>query len=137
MIELPTKKLNPKRSESAKLVAEKVLETIRKGKVVNKGKIIREVGYSEKTAIAPTTVTNTKSYREVIDPFVEKMAKQRERMIDAIATKNLDKEKLRDLSDGIDKLTKNMQLLSGKETDRIAGKIIFLPPRLNNQNEED
>lgn len=115
---VPTKKTTKKRSDNARQVARKVSENIGTGKKVDLGEIIRKQGYSDKTSQTPQRVTETKSYQEEIAPIVAKMMQQRERMMEAIANKNLDKNSLRDLVDGIDKLTKNVQLLSGKDTSK-------------------
>jgi len=103
-------------SQDAKSVAKEVIETLGKGKKVVLGKIITKHGYSKKTAWNPKNITNTKSYKDVVDPFVKAMETERERMLTAISKKNLSKEKTRDLVDGFDKLTKNIQLLNGGKT---------------------
>lgn len=112
-------------SLSAKEVAREVLENIRNGKKPNLGKIIKSKGYSETTSTVPSLVTDTKSYREVINPVVEAMERERDRIIVALSKKNLPKEKYRDLIDGLDKLTKNAQLLSGGRTSNESIKITF------------
>lgn len=112
-------------SLSAKLVAQEVLENVRKGIKPNLGKIIKSKGYSKATSTVPTQVTNTKSYRDVINPVVEAMERERDRIIVALSKKNLPKEKYRDLIDGLDKLTKNAQLLSGGRTSNESIKITF------------
>ena len=112
-------------SISAKEVAKEVLENIRKGIKPNLGKIIKSKGYSETTSTVPTLVTETKSYKEVINPVVEAMEAERNRIIVALSNKKLSKEKYRDLIDGLDKLTKNVQLLSGGRTSNESIKITF------------
>lgn len=112
-------------SLSAKEVAREVLENIRNGKKPNLGKIIKSKGYSETTSTVPSLVTDTKSYREVINPVVEAMERERDRIIVALSKKNLSKEKYRDMIDGLDKLTKNVQLLSGGRTSNESIKITF------------
>lgn len=107
-------------SNNAKAVAKEVIETLGKSRKVQLGKIIRKHGYSDRTSKTPQNVTNTKSYQEEINPFVDAMVKQRQRAIDAIASRKLSKDKTRDLVDMIDKLTKNVQLLSGKATGRLT-----------------
>ena len=107
-------------SIAAKVVAKKVSENIRKGKKPNLGKIIKEAGYSESTSKSPQLVTDTKSYQEEVEPIVTAMIRQRDRMVAEIAGRQLTKEKLRDLTDAIDKLTKNAQLLGGKDTSKEA-----------------
>lgn len=103
-------------SLAAKLAAKKVSESVRSGKKPNLGKILLSVGYPKSTSKSPTRVTKTKSYKEEIYPVVQEMERQRDRMIEEIKKRKFDKEKLRDITDAIDKLTKNAQLLQGKST---------------------
>lgn len=103
-------------SENAKQVAREVSETIRKGGKLNLGKIIKK-RYSESTSKSPQRVTETKSYQEVLKPIVDQMKLERQRAIDAMKSR-IDKAKYRDLSDAIDKLTKNIELLSGGDTEK-------------------
>lgn len=109
-------------SENAKAVAREVLETLRKGKRVNKGEIIRKNGYSESTATVPNNVTDTKSYQEVVRPVVERMIEERDEVIKAMKLKR-DDAHYNHLTDALDKLTKNIQLLSGEQTEN--SKITF------------
>lgn len=107
-------------SLSATMVAQKVSDNIRRGKNVNLGEIIRSQGYSPSVANAPQRVTNTKSYMAIMKNVVGNMEKQRARMIKALENKNLDREKVATLLSGLDILTKNIQLLSGKATQNVA-----------------
>lgn len=52
------------------------------------------------------------------DNIVKDLLIGRSRLINEMTKKKLSAAKLRDLVDGIDKFTKNIQLLSGKETGR-------------------
>ena len=106
-------------SISAKMVAQEVLETVRKGKRPNLGKIIKKNGYAETTSTVPSQVTRTKSYQEIMNPVVKRMEKERERIMTALESKDLTEERYRDLVDGLDKITKNIQLLSGKATNNV------------------
>ena len=106
-------------SISATQVGYKVLDSLRKGKRPNLGKIIKESGYATTTSTVPTQVTNTKSYKKVVAPFVQKLEIERQRAIDAMKGK-ISKAKYRDLTDAIDKLTKNHQLLTGGATANVA-----------------
>jgi hypothetical protein len=105
-------------SERAKNAARKVLEKTRKGEPVIMGQVLREVGYGEGTTLTPNQVTNTKSYRAEIEPFVKKLEKERDRIVSALSIKDLDVVQYQHLTSAIDTLTKNIQLLSGKETER-------------------
>ena len=55
--------------------------------------------------------------RKAMDSIIDQLEIERQRAIDKLKHKISD-AKYRDLNDGIDKLTKNIQLLSGKPTDR-------------------
>ena len=103
-------------SENAKAVAQAVIENVGKGRKVSKRKIIKNQGYSQNIADNPKKVTETQSYQEVIKPVVKKMEKERTRLINALSKKDLTKEKYRDMIEGVDKLTKNIQLLTGGKT---------------------
>lgn len=120
-------------SINAQNVAKEVSENIRKGKKVKLGEIIKRNGYSEQTSKAPQRVTETKSYKEATLPIVEAMMRERNRLLNALSEKNLTREKYRDMVDGFDKLTKNIQLLSGGATERSS---VILDPdseeKLNN-----
>jgi hypothetical protein len=96
--------------------AEEVIATLRKGAKVSIRKIAKSKGYSQAVADHPKQIVETDSYQSVMQPFVKKMEKERDRLIKALSIKNLDTEKYRDLIDGLDKLTKNIQLLSGGRT---------------------
>ena len=106
-----------KSSLNARETAKDVAELIRKGQRVNLGEIIRK-RYSEVVSKSPTIVTNTKSYQDEMRPIVEQLEEERQRAI-AMLKKKISKAKYRDLTDGVDKLTKNIQLLSGKATENV------------------
>lgn len=120
-------------SIAAKEVAKEVLETLGRGERPILGKIVKKKGYSDKMALNPKEVTKTKSYQGIISPIVEKMVQERDRLIEALSHKKLSKEKYRDMIDGLDKLTKNIQLLSGGETERVQN-IVVLPQELIDKN---
>ena len=103
---------NPKR------VARKVLEKLGNGELVNFGEIAREVGYADNTADNPKGIRDTKAYQEEIAPFLNRMVTHRDKIMLELEVKDLNDEKHKDLVDSLDKLTKNIQLLSGGETER-------------------
>jgi hypothetical protein len=110
--------INDKRP--AFVMGKKVSETIGKGEIVNLNKIAKEVGYSDSTARNPQQITRSLAYKEAIDKFLPVAEKARQNAIDAIAKRNMTKERLPSVVDAMDKLTKNIQLLSGKSTDNEA-----------------
>ena len=105
-------------SERAKNAARKVLEKTRKGEKIVMGQILREVGYGEGTTLTPNQVTETKSYQAEIMPFVQKLERERDRIVLEMSIKDLDKVQYQHLTSAVDTLTKNIQLLSGKETEK-------------------
>ena len=104
-------------SINAKQVAKEVLKKVRKGGKVKLGKIIRKAGYSKSVSKSPTKVTRTKTYKKEMKPIVDQLITERRRAIQALKGK-IGKAKYRDLVDGVDKLTKNIQLLSGGDTEK-------------------
>lgn len=103
-------------SVNAKAVAREIIQTVRKGQKVNKGKIIRKHGYSKSVSLRPSKVTDTESFREEIEPIVKQMERERQAILKALPQKR-NNASYRDLVDAADKLTKNIQLLSGKATE--------------------
>lgn len=105
-------------SIAAKQVAEEVLGTLGRGEMPNITKIAIKKGYTPKTANSGA-VQATKTYQEAITPFVQAMIEERDAVIKRMkATRG--KAKYRDLTDGIDKLTKNIQLLTGGKTENVG-----------------
>lgn len=111
-------RLNPKRSEKAKLVAQKVMKVIESNGLLNHGKIEAEVGYSRATILSGE-VRKMKSYQEEISPFLNKLIAERERVIAAMGQKDLTKVQYRDLAITVDRFTKNVELLSGRATEKV------------------
>lgn len=102
-------------SIAAREVAKEVLETVRQGKRPNLQKIQVKHGYTPKSAKA-MRATSTKTYKTETKAVVSAMELERARIIKELGNKDLTKEKYRDLVDGLDKITKNIQLLNGGNT---------------------
>ena len=73
-------------------------------------------GYSEIYAKNPNLLRNTAGYKQLMNPIIEQMEQERERLIESMANTELDKVHYRDKTKALDTLTKNMQLLTGKPT---------------------
>lgn len=106
-------------SINAKLVAEDVARVVGKGRKVVLGKILKKRGYSKSMVKNPKKVTKTLSFRTSIAEVVEDLERERALIIKSLGKKR-SKAKYRDLIDGLDKVTKNVQLLTGKSTGRIS-----------------
>ena len=107
-------------SENARAVAYKVVEMVGKGQKVDMGDILRSHGYSERVALKPDKVTKTKSYQSIVIPALKKMENVRGSALRALEKKDPNQEKYATLLSGVDILTKNIQLLSGRSTENIG-----------------
>lgn len=107
-------------SINAQNVAKEVSENIRKGKKVKLGEIIKKNGYSESTSESPQRVTETESYKEAISPIVNEWVKERNRLTKELQSRDLSKERYETMMKSIDVITKNIQLLSGGNTEKVG-----------------
>lgn len=94
-----------------------VKEIVENGGIVSKA--MKDTGYSENTAKTPQKLTNSKGYKEEAKPFLDKLEKERDRIIKAMSEMNLSEEEYKDLGTVLDKVTGKIQLLSGGVTERV------------------
>lgn len=99
----------------------------------SKAQAIRDAGYSKNTARCPSKVFGSLEAKEVIEPFLAKLEKERVRLIDNISLKNLDDVQYEAAVRSMDMITKNTQLLSGKATENVNTNICGF--NLNIQND--
>jgi hypothetical protein len=122
-------------SINAQQVAMKVSGNIRKGKKVVLAEIIKEVGYSPSIADSPSLVTNTQSYKTALaletKPLLEQLEQHRQKILNELATRKLNKEEYRTLIGSLDIITRNTQLLSGGATSR---NVLVLPSEVMERN---
>ena len=88
--------------------------------VENRGVVsrtMRQVGYAEKTAKNPKNLTESDAFKEAQPNIIQALILERDEQIRRMP-KVRNKAKYRDLVDGVDKLTKNIELLSGGATER-------------------
>src|SRR5258708_193306 len=105
-------------SEMAKAVAKEVLETMGKGKKPSVSKIAPKHGYKQSTADSGE-IQQTKTYKETVNPILNMLIEERLAIMERLKVTR-DKAKYRDLMDGLDKTTKNIQLLSGGMTENLS-----------------
>ena len=91
----------------------------------NVAKSMREVGYTEASARNPRNLTDSDGYKEEAASFLYKMEQERDRLINAMSQRELDKVQYRDMTGAVDKLTKNIELLSGNDTEKQTLKVQF------------
>ena len=111
-------------SEDAKQVARDVLESVGKGQKTVLRKIIKKNGYAQNTADSPKQVTETKSYKEVINPVVNKWIIERDRLTKELESRDLTGERYETVIKSIDIITKNIQLLTGGKTENVGVEVL-------------
>ena len=105
-------------SENARAVAREVIDTVRRGKKVNKQEIQQRHGYTASSAKA-MKATRTQTYQNEIKPYVKRLEDFREKILTELETKDLTKVKFRELSESLNKTTHDIQLLSGGSTENV------------------
>ena len=105
-------------SINAENVAIEVLGTIRKGKKPSVRAIAPKYGYTLSTANSGQ-IQKTKTYQRTVRPLVEQLEAERQAIMDRLPEVR-SKAKYRDLMDGLDKVTKTHQLLTGGATENLA-----------------
>ena len=113
-------------------VIKDTISTIKAGKKVNKGKILRQNGYSHYVSKAPQVVYNSKAVKDALKPFLEGLTDARQRALKHLTDNKLKKSTARDLAYTIHNLTQDHQLLTGGDTER--SKTIILPSELIEKN---
>ena len=106
-------------SIAARNTARQVIETARKGKRPIIYKIAMQNGYTKNSAMT-NRPQNTKSYQAEIAPYVEKLTRERDRILDAMSRKDLGEEEYKTLSSSLASATHDIQLLSGGKTENVG-----------------
>jgi len=109
-------------SIAAREVAREVLKQVDMGGNPEITKIAPTKGYSPRTAHSGK-IQKTKSFQAVVAPLVQRLEEERDAIIERLKLTR-DKAKYRDLIDGLDKITKNHQLLTGKSTENVATELL-------------
>lgn len=87
------------------------------------GEMILEAGYSHASSINPRLIIESETIQEEISSVVDRIKERRDAAIKRLTDKKLDKASALQTATVIDILTKNAQLLGGKETERTGIKI--------------
>jgi hypothetical protein len=138
-------------SVNAQKLAHKITENLRLGKKTVLSKEMLAIGYSVQTSTKPKNVTETKSFKTALameqKAIVANIDSDIARVQQAFATKNLTKEKAKTLTDMLDTLIKNKQLLSGGATanvgiaisisEHVAGKYGNTSADMSNESPKD
>lgn len=80
---------------------------------------MQAVGYSENYAANPSQLRSTAAYAEVMAPVAKQLEERRQAAIKRLTDVKLDKAKATEVMEVIDKLTKNIQILTGGVTQNV------------------
>ena len=117
------KKLTPKQRKLVRIFSENLgIEGFTKTMY----SMMLEAGYSENSAKQQTTILA--GIKEELEPIANELEDIRNKAINRLKQSKLtDKAGYKALIDGIDKLTRNIQLIKGKSTENIAGVLLIKP----------
>lgn len=88
------------------------------------GQMLLEAGYSENQAKNPYQILETKGVQEGLSDVVNDLDILRKNALNDLKARNLEKEPYRDVIKAVDTLTKNHQLLTGGETERVNTPVL-------------
>jgi len=103
----------------AERVATDELKEIAAGNRPNRLQIHLKNGYSLSSARSSKAV-GTQGYQKIMEPVLKGMEKARKKSINAIIKKDFDRIEFSKLVNALDVFTKNINLLSGEPTERVA-----------------
>lgn len=89
------------------------------------GEMILEAGYSKTMSENPYQILESETVKEGLEDFTKQLTDKRQRAITYLTDVKLEKSEAKDLTDIIDKLTKNIQLLSGGATEKKEMTVVF------------
>lgn len=120
------KKKGVKGGKKKKKVVRKYPLTDRQRKVValvgqgrkSRGAILKEAGYAPSIVDHPKRVFDKPEVAKAVEDVIKRMERNRDRIIDALATKDMTKENAFNLSMMMNMHNKDVQLLSGLPTSR-------------------
>jgi hypothetical protein len=95
----------------------------KKGNTKTKGEMLREAGYGEYVARTPGVILKSPVIKAGVEGLVEAMDAKRRMALTHITRQKLKKATARENAAIVDTLTKNIQLLTGGETERIEDRI--------------
>jgi len=101
------------------------LNLMKQGSTKSMAQMMLEAGYSKSQSNSVTQITSSPTIKKAISPIVELMKQKREAALRAITDKKLARASAADSSLVVDRLTKNVQLLTGGETERSAIQITW------------
>lgn len=108
-----------------KRVVKETYENLRKGKRIIKGKILNKAGYKKSIQKKPAIVYESKGVRKELKPILERLEKHRDKIMQAMDKKDLNKEQYKILGEELGRITHDIQLLNGGNTENL--KVVIIP----------
>jgi len=93
-------------------------ESVRMNEFKSKGEILEKAQYADSSTKKPKRILESKGVQEELQPIINEMIEHREEILKQMKTK-INKAHYNQLSDAFDKMTKNIQLLSGGSTENV------------------
>ena len=104
--------------DNRKQVAHKIMDQVKNGEIINKEKAVKEAGYADSTARHEASkIVNSSQCQKELTTLLEGMENIRDMDIKELQTPEV-REKMTptDRINSLDKLSKNIQLISGRST---------------------
>jgi len=84
------------------------------------GEMLIEAGYSKSISTVPSLIFQSKVIQKSMKSFLDKLKEERNRILQAMSEKNLNKEQYKVLSDSLTKANHDIQMFEGKPTENIG-----------------
>ena len=108
--------MTPKQEKFVRILIE---NTKAKGSTKTLGEMMVEAGYTEKNSKNPYQVLQSDGVKEELTGFVKELENKRKKALNYLTDSKLDEAKAKDLITVINGLTKDIQLLTGGDTEKL------------------
>ncbi len=88
------------------------------------GELLAEAGYSESIQKNPYLILNSETIQEGLVDVANDMDKIRRKALNELMARDIEKEPYRDVVKAVDVMTKNHQLLTGGDTERVDTPVL-------------
>ena len=111
----------PKQQKLIKLILDNLGE---QGLTKTMAEMLKEAGYAESIQKNPYLILESDAVKEGLSSVVDDLEFLRTKALNELKARDLEKEPMRDVVKAIDTYTKNHQLLTGGDTERVANPIL-------------
>ncbi len=112
------KKKSPEVQRQLNLRQQKVVSLVSANVCKSRADVLRQAGYKESVARSPDHVFQNQTLKEALAPVEARLTEIRDNMINALSKKDFSKESPMNLTIMSSTLTKMIELLSGRPTER-------------------